>query len=378
MSTNIICASGGSQGPGARRLAGSQNRAAAEPTANRAPPPPPKGAFAGTPGRNSKARESSRVVIDAAKRSGVLQQQRGTFCIAPLAPLRDKRLGRITPRDVLAALCGYRNATTGKCCPSHDRLAADLGIHRTTVQKHIKKLAKLGHILIEPRKRKGVGGWTSNQYHVPFRPVGGQENSSAAESEAEADPGAVRPDLHAHRLVLAVGSDAARHAATPRPIGRVIAAVAAHEAATVAAQSARTLQRAMLQEQIPNRSIEQTSAEAVARACEQPERALRARAETMTPIRLAKPVQPQPLRHPVDEAAQSLADRSGQQLGKVVADVLLWMDGLERAGYSGVEAEAAVLQEFEAIKDAGASGDPVARIDACIRARIEQRRSPTP
>jgi hypothetical protein len=127
-----------------------------------------------------------------------------------------------------------------------------------------------------------------------------------------------------------------------------------------------------------NRSIEQTSAEAVARACEQPERALRARAETMTPIRLAKPVQPQPLRHPVDEAAQSLADRSGQQLGKVVADVLLWMDGLERAGYSGVEAEAAVLQEFEAIKDAGASGDPVARIDACIRARIEQRRSPTP
>jgi hypothetical protein len=375
MSTNIPSASGGPEGPTGHRLAGSQTRPAAKPTANRAPPPPAKGAFAGTPGRNAKTPASSRVVIDAAKQSGLLRNQAGTFSITPQAPLYDRRLGRVTARDVMAVICSYRNTKTGLCCPSHGRLAADLGISRSSVQKHINKLAKCGHILIEPRMRKDGGGSTSNQYHVLFRPVDGQENGSAPENEAELATDTIPPDIRAHRHVLAVGSDAARHAATLDAKPALVennAGDAAQHAAAAAAQSARPLQRTMLHEQIPNRSIEQTSAEAGARACEQPEGALRARAETMTPIRSATPVQP-PARHPLDDAAQWLADRSGQQLGKVVEAVLLWINSLERAGYSGAEAEAAVLQEFEAIRDAAASGDPVDRIDAGIRARIEQR-----
>src|SRR5262245_10732025 len=85
----------------------------------------------------------------------------GTWCQVPAAAVLDRRLGRCTSFHVLAWLAKYRNFETGQCNPSVVRMARELGIGRRTVQRHMNKLIRLGHLVAIPQRRRN-GGWTSN------------------------------------------------------------------------------------------------------------------------------------------------------------------------------------------------------------------------
>jgi hypothetical protein len=247
----------------------------------RTPPRPPRGKFAGQAGRRKKTSAAKKIAIDAAKRSGILENRAGTFALAPIAPLRDKRLGDCSSFHVLVALASYRNHKTKLCCPTLDQLAADLGIHRTTVQYHIDKLVEARYVGVERLTRKG-GGFGSNQYWIYFHPLEGRElgppdeaesrEASMAQSSQECASG--HPSRAASDTVSHPASwraDAACHAATPDNNAAPGAAHdaapgAAHDAASGAAHDAAssdaTSQHGMLHKQTSNRLIEQSGARA--------------------------------------------------------------------------------------------------------------------
>lgn len=166
--------------------------------------------FTGTPGRHSKATRG------AAERVAVEKHHMpGTFAIVPAAAVRDRRLGKITPRDVLAELCRYRNATDFRCCPSLDRVASDLGINRRQVQKHITKLIECEQLVAVSRVRRG-GGWSSNQYWILFPPVPAPQ--IAPPDDGEEDGGHHPTGLQAKApdgALVASGNDASLDDATP-------------------------------------------------------------------------------------------------------------------------------------------------------------------
>ncbi|WP_374371702.1 helix-turn-helix domain-containing protein [Dongia sp.] len=68
----------------------------------------------------------------------------GRFSRLPRAAVADRRLSGDDLR-ALAALCCYVDRE-GRCWVSTDRLASDLGIHRRSVQRHIKTLKGYGYV----------------------------------------------------------------------------------------------------------------------------------------------------------------------------------------------------------------------------------------
>ena len=304
------------------------------------PPRPPKGAFSGRPGRNSRGRGTAPLVIAAAKRSGLLHHEGRTFAIVPVASSRDKRLGRLSSRDVLIALCRFRNAKTGLCNVSQERLATDLGIHPRTLQKHIKRLIECGWVLVEPNTHRRRGGWAANIYHIVYRPLEGPETAAGALDEQPERSASAQSSRRADGAGKAGNHDAAHHAATP---AHGSAENAAWHAASDAAQNDELVRRAMPHEQSTNRSIQQS-----ARGCEQPAGALRARATD--PLRR---IAAAPRSDPVTDTVNWLAEATGEHAGNMWTPVLKWHDKLCGAGYSDGEASDAIVEQATAMRADG-------------------------
>lgn len=115
------------------------------------------------PGRHSaKARG-----IDVQVVPELVKPSPGTYSIVPAAAVSDRRLGRCSPLHVLVALGRYRNAETGLCVPSIGRVAAELGLGRRSVQKHINTLIECGYLVAAARRRRN-GGWSTNAYTLLF------------------------------------------------------------------------------------------------------------------------------------------------------------------------------------------------------------------
>ena len=69
---------------------------------------------------------------------------------------------------VLGVLCRYTNKN-GYCFPSQSTIAKKLGLARSTVNYHIKKLRQLGYLEVE-RRTTGSGGETSCLYRITAPP----------------------------------------------------------------------------------------------------------------------------------------------------------------------------------------------------------------
>lgn len=65
---------------------------------------------------------------------------------------------------VLIMLSNRCNADTGRCDPSHKRLAKDCGMSRSTLKRHLSKLEEKGFLIIHSRSVQGVS--LPNQYTI--------------------------------------------------------------------------------------------------------------------------------------------------------------------------------------------------------------------
>jgi DNA-binding transcriptional ArsR family regulator len=79
----------------------------------------------------------------------------GRFSRLPRAAISDRRLSGDDLR-ALAAVCVYVDRE-GRCWVSTDRLADDLGIHRRSVQRHLKTLKSLGYVTKDGTFETGDG-----------------------------------------------------------------------------------------------------------------------------------------------------------------------------------------------------------------------------
>ena len=89
----------------------------------------------------------------------------GRFSIVPALGVEDRRLSAPAFR-VLAALGTYSDKD-GWCWPSMSTLARMLNCTRQAVQQHIRELAKLSYIEVQPQLRENRGN-TANRYRLLF------------------------------------------------------------------------------------------------------------------------------------------------------------------------------------------------------------------
>ncbi len=89
----------------------------------------------------------------------------GRFSIVPALGVEDRRLSAPAFRG-LAALGTYSDKD-GWCWPSMSTLARMLNCTRQAVQQHIRQLAKLGYIEVQPQLRENRGN-TANRYRLLF------------------------------------------------------------------------------------------------------------------------------------------------------------------------------------------------------------------
>ena len=90
----------------------------------------------------------------------------------------------LQPREikVYCALASYADWDTGVCWPSRARLADDLGVSVSTVDRALSRLVKAGVIEIDKRKTDR-GDHDSNLYRLPFAinaPVGGRKTAGTS------------------------------------------------------------------------------------------------------------------------------------------------------------------------------------------------------
>ncbi len=117
---------------------------------------------------------------DGRRIEALIEPRDGTWSMLPAAAVCDRSLGNVTPLHVLALLCKYRNAKTGACFPSVERIAKDLGITARSVQRHVEKLIGCGHIAVVPRRHPATGKQTSNDYYILFLEVRGPADKQEA------------------------------------------------------------------------------------------------------------------------------------------------------------------------------------------------------
>lgn len=101
--------------------------------------------MAGNKGSNGSAQPSTG---DAAAN----KTENGHFSRLPAAAIYDSSVSAATLR-VLAALGVYADRD-GLCFPSTTTLARRLGLSRQGVQYHIKKLERLGYVMVSRRRRE--------------------------------------------------------------------------------------------------------------------------------------------------------------------------------------------------------------------------------
>lgn len=85
-----------------------------------------------------------------------------TWAVEQKLPAREKL--------VLLMLANRTNHDTGLCCPSHERLADECGMSKTTVKEAIRSLAERGLLRVIQRAAEGVN--LPNQYVLNLHGVG--------------------------------------------------------------------------------------------------------------------------------------------------------------------------------------------------------------
>ena len=86
-----------------------------------------------------------------------------TFAAVPAQAMNDDRLKSREWR-VLVCISWHANAN-GLAWPSQDLIADETGLNRSTVNRAVTRLAKLGYLVPEKRKRRH-GHWPANTYKV--------------------------------------------------------------------------------------------------------------------------------------------------------------------------------------------------------------------
>jgi DNA-binding transcriptional ArsR family regulator len=107
----------------------------------------------------------------------------GRFSRLPAAAVVDRRASAEAVR-VLGLLGCYADKD-GYCWPAVTTLARRLGLHRTTVQRHLRKLEALGYVDRAETMRASRGGWGRNRYRLSYPDFA---TSSAADSPEELGP----------------------------------------------------------------------------------------------------------------------------------------------------------------------------------------------
>lgn len=100
-------------------------------------------------------------------------KENGHFSRLPAAAVFDRRLSAANLR-VLAALGVYADPN-GYCWPSLTTVGRRIGCTRQNVAYHIKKIRKLGYLLVTQRKR-GNGMNEVNLYQLVYPPIGERPN----------------------------------------------------------------------------------------------------------------------------------------------------------------------------------------------------------
>src|SRR5262245_17662161 len=67
---------------------------------------------------------------------------------------------------VYVALARHADAVTGRCFPSHNRIAMQVGMSRRSVIRQIAKLALFELVEVKPRHRSGSKERESNEYFL--------------------------------------------------------------------------------------------------------------------------------------------------------------------------------------------------------------------
>jgi hypothetical protein len=112
---------------------------------------------------------------------------RQDFAMIPTPALSDQRL---RPRDVivLAALASFRNAGSGKCYPSRQRIADAAGCGLTTATTSLRRLEVAGWITRTTHMRPG-GGKGSTDYRIPYLDVAADGGKKARAVTRDGHPG---------------------------------------------------------------------------------------------------------------------------------------------------------------------------------------------
>lgn len=98
------------------------------------------------------------------------------------------KVGNPLRKLVLIKLCDNAN-DHGECWPSHQHIADQCEISKSSVKNHIKKLSEMGFLSIE--NREGPKGNTSNLYQITLAPMAGDDLGGGA----NADLGGAGDDL---------------------------------------------------------------------------------------------------------------------------------------------------------------------------------------
>lgn len=108
------------------------------------------------------------------------------------AAICDPRLSGEVLR-ILAMLGVYANSD-GLCFPAITSLAANLGVERRTVQRHLRRLEELGYVTTHKALRHTKGGWGRNRYLLAYPPITLKEGGAdatpdvASPSQSDATP----------------------------------------------------------------------------------------------------------------------------------------------------------------------------------------------
>lgn len=102
---------------------------------------------------------------------------------------------------VLLMLANRTNHDTGRCDPSHKRLADDCGMSVASVKRAIRELVEDGYLSVEGRTKNGEK--QPNQYRLHLERVGSHRphppKSDGGVGSQGAEVGSHRPDLGSHR-----------------------------------------------------------------------------------------------------------------------------------------------------------------------------------
>lgn len=353
-----------------------------------------KKGFTGEPGRHSMKSRG----VDVQSTPELSVPRSGTYAVVPTAAAGDRRLGRCTPLHVLVVLGKYRNAKTGLCVPALDKVAAELGVDRRSVQRHINALIDCGYLVAVGRRREN-GGYTSNSYTLLFPGLSGPPEG---DGDGGSDHPACGDEITLHEDVTPSASDATLSVAYPPPLGE--------ESVDNHGEAAAPMRQPMSQggdtecrnpcdtecrnNNSPILTIDSNSpfAEANARARREPEQAAddardcsgmadgdgvlveATQHEARRDVPLAKArTMYQPTRDPLSALVKRLSSQTKTPEGVLWVKMLGWHEQIERTGVDNSAAQAILVSIGRSFGHGAPKGDPIPQIDARVRLWVSRR-----